>query len=425
MGEPDDETDEHAHTFTPSGTLARNPFGLAGNPGTATATSRALGASGDGAPSRRFAALQAQVELNRQLWSASNSGPPDLGPYGPAAVRWFRWRAGQVMLGPLGDLVDQLAEVYPGEPLDSLFEQAAPTLDIYEELLDSATFLVDPGTTFDLLAAPPPGLDVLEDLRLPHRRQLVLCGAPFVLGPDSGWWDPALATGYVREVMSLAGTKDEPAQEAVLPPTLAIHTDGCVLYGVLLRADDGHVQDEIEWLVAQRTSPSSPFLLQGSLALAEMRPLVDNLAAAAAWGRWTAPDDLDDPAGELGALDGPARRRAMNKGAFRRRMSRSKHGVHTLRPRDTDDGPRTTGDGTARRSPAAHTRRGYWRAQRYARRDHMGQVVGDVHGAHGKDWTYRAVFIAPTFVGSGPSPSDARRVYVVPSPAPPDEQHPG
>jgi hypothetical protein len=186
------------------------------------------------------------------------------------------------------------------------------------------------------------------------------------------------------------------------------------LSGLVLLADqDGHLRDDVIWLVAANPRPYEPWpasldrirgLVRGYRSAATLAPLVTNVAAAVAWAVWRESPPMPD-------LPGHATLRQFRK-AFKRNSVRVRErqgafvGVRTLDvARNAARSPSSDRDrdGPGRASPIPHMRSGHFRNVRVGPR---------------ADFHYEPRWIPPTWVRGDLEAVDQRIVVRrIPSPA--------
>lgn len=361
------------------------------------------------------------VRRDDGVWSAVRQTHPNEHRFVPMDVLWVRSRYADWSLRSFDNTIDEMSERLQRTynicrhqiPLAAVAQHLGTYLDGPCELYNAVPYLIDPDTTFDVMSSVPPDLDVLADLRLPHRSVLVLLGAPFVLDADCGWWDPDWVDQFNRDHADhqhhtgcrKCGEHMDPSDQDVV---VGIFKHGCTVHGVVLHAGpDGILDDKITWLVTSRGRHSP---LPGRRSQAQMRSLIDNLAAAVAWGKWDPPPPRAAGLPNVFDSENLSRddRKTLKKSAVKKAMRNDRYGVHVIMPRrewaDTDNGDDEP-SGPQRKTPRAHARRGHWRRQR----------VGGRQGEQGIDWHYEARWIHPVFVGGRPT-NDRTVIYRVPSP---------
>jgi hypothetical protein len=331
---------------------------------------------------------------DEQLRTASGRwqpGHPDPQEFVPGDVAAVRVGAGKAILlsgwraDPHGHRLRVLFE------LPDLAAQQLKVLDLLD-LTAAVAYFLPTAAALGVLASHPPDPQLLDQLRLPFQRVLVLFGADLELDPDVYRW-PA----------------DFPWQQ--LPPhsiTYQLIHRGGYVSGMVLLADPHHrLRDDLLWVVAANPDPTLPWpanldrvrgVIRGWRSAAQLAPLVTNLAAAIAWGAWQPPTMLlqlpDDPTSRQW-------RKAVKRGVFRRREPRGDAvGVHVLDLARTtthpQQAPTAPDPNTAptRTSPIPHLRRGHFRKVRIGPRG---------------DWHYQIRWIAPTLV-RGDQPATQRLV---------------
>jgi hypothetical protein len=259
-----------------------------------------------------------------------------------------------------------------------------------------------------VLASHPPHPDLHQDLRLPFERILVLFGADLELDQTSFSW-PAT---FPFDQLESFGTLNDMVRR------------GGYLTGMVLLADDhGRLRDDLIWILAANPDPREPWpanldrvrgLLRGWRSAATLAPLVDNVAAAVAWGTWQQPPPAPD-------LPADPRNRQFRK-ALKRNSVRVRErqgallGVHVLDlGRTIDqahrDSPAAPPQRPSRASPIPHLRSGHFRRVRVGPRD---------------SFRYEPRWIPPVWV-QGDADKAAQRLVVrrVPPPAAWEQPRPG
>lgn len=312
----------------------------------------------------------------------------------------------------------------------------APTLHLPRELLErvpadhllnawigmyATPFFMDDTLSAAVLASQAPSPQLLSDLRLPVPHALVVLGAAFEVGPDSGWWGPEdidAAQASDELLHRMLDDLDLPPQEGLLDMyrsqlTTMFLTQGGAIRGVVFSADDnGFLHDHVIWLIeADRDHPdgAAAGIVVGTISGSTLAPLLHNLASIVAWGPWQAPKALSpvpDDAGDLAA--------AAKKGWLRKAARHPENlGVHVI-DRDRTQARAGTGEDTGR-SLRPHLRCGHWRSVRVATRDPHGRIVGSTAGTAGVDWHYEGRWVPPVVVNAHRDTPLGERVYRLPS----------
>lgn len=261
-----------------------------------------------------------------------------------------------------------------------------------------------------IMASHPPDAELRAELRMPYPAVAVFFGAEFTVPPELRGGEEVLLQRHRRgpniaEVIAGQTPLEGRAPEHIRFPTLAAYRgEDLAVVGVLLTVDDEACLGDLVAFVLSRPHPGGGrfSVVEALLSQSRLRPLVENLAAAVAWGDWQPPaPSLDLPSD----ADSAAFRSAVNRGAFRRQEPRGVFGGIRVLDAPKMFQPRTdhAGDGPGRHSPATHLRRGHWRRQRVGPRD---------------GWRYEPRFIAPVVVNPGSGRSDRVTVYRLPVPPP-------
>ena len=295
----------------------------------------------------------------------------------------------------------------PQQPPDSVREDA-----LLELIYGAVPYFLPAAAAHGIMASHPPDAELRAELRLPYPAVAVFFGAEFTVPPELRGGEEVLLQRHRRgpniaEVIAGQTPWDGRAPEHIRFPTLAAYRgEELAVVGVVLTADDEARLGDLVALVLSRPHPADGrfSLVEALLSRSRLRPLMENLAAAVAWGDWQPPaPGLDLPSDP----DSAAFRGAVNRGAFRRQEPRGVFGGIRVLDAPKMFQPRTdhAGEGTGRNSPATHLRRGHWRRQRVGPRD---------------GWRYEPRFIAPVVVNPGSGRSDRVTVYRLPVPPPDD-----
>jgi len=367
-------------------------------------TARRFAEVTDAAVRQAFRRL-ARDEHLRQAGGRWIPGRPDPHDFVPGDIAAIRVGAGKpILISGWRTLPGQGSVRIELERRD-LLRHPMKALDLVE--LTSAVPYFIPTTTAALgvLASRPPDQQLLQDLRLPFNRVLVVFGSDLELDPSAYRWPSSYPYQRLRRHTI----------------TYQVIDRGGYVSGMVLLADhDGRLRDDLLWIIAANPDPTLPppanldrirGVLRGWRSAATLAPLVTNIAAAVAWGAWqppTAPLPLpDDPTSKQW-------RKAIKRGAFRRREPRgdavSVHVIDLARTATRARSPQEPGQATAtpgRASPIPHLRGGHFRRVRVGPRD---------------DWRYQVRWIAPTLV-RGDQPSTERLVVRRLPPPPARTQH--
>jgi hypothetical protein len=350
----------------------------------------------------------AQLVRAARRWGGRPLTPPVSGRFVPGDVAAMRHAV----------LTDELARraqgrmerIAAGEKIGMLEERAVGLDSCARVWLHEATpYFVDLATLVGLVDCEIPTGDDLDELRLPGRSVAIYFGGDVAVPMALIEADRSLELLAVRhdsgnlQHPDWSSADDRPAT-TVANPTIAIGRDRPVrVSGVVLHGDDdGRLDDLVMWLTAVPDHVDAPrSLIYGWLSRSMLRHVAVNLAAAAAWGQWTAPTlgaGLDD------TIDTPQFRKAVRTSRFRRHEpAGGAVGVRVLDARRTmQPSAGTAGEGGTHASPVTHRRRRHWRRQRVGPRD---------------DWRYERRLIAPTIVNPGHQPVDnPLTVYRLPPP---------
>lgn len=290
-------------------------------------------------------------------------------------------------------------------PPDSVREDA-----LLEVIYGAVPYFLPAAAAHGIMASHPPDAELRADLRLPYPAVAVFFGAEFAIPPELRGGEEVLLQRHrggpnIAEVIAGQAPWDGRAPEHIRFPTLAAYRgQELAIVGVLLTADDeARLGDLVAFVVSQPRPAEGRFsVVEALLSRSRLRPLIENLAAAVAWGDWQPPTPgLDLPP----EADSAAFRAAVNRGAFRRQEPRGVFGgIRVLdAPKMFERRAEHAHEGPGRQSPATHLRRGHWRRQRVGPRD---------------GWRYEPRFIAPIVVNPGAGTSDRVTVYRLPVPPP-------
>ena len=349
----------------------------------------------------------ASLQANSGRW---NPGRPDPDPFVPGDVAAIRAVASDsIVMGvgaislerartlhlrskPSGDLdlvsdrEGLLVQLDPGRLLDQPFATSL-LVDLYH----AVPYFIPTTAAAAVLASRPPSTSLQQELRVPFERTLVLFGTDLELEPASFPWPEQFPYqeldrfGVVGELIARGG-----------------HLSGLVL----IADDDGHLRDDVIWVVAANPRPHDPWpasldrirgLVRGFRSAATLAPLVTNVAAAVAWAVWRDPP----PTPDLPSDPTPRQlRKALKHNSVRvRERQGALVGVRMLDlARNAARGPRTEREdpSTRRASPIPHMRSGHFRNVRVGPRN---------------DFHYEPRWIPPTWV-RGDLDSNDQRVVV-------------
>jgi len=329
-----------------------------------------------------------------------------VGPFVPGDVLRLRVLAGTWLL----KLRKPTVRYEYGQP-----EAVPPPYDPEREdamlglLYGAMPYFLPASAAYGIMASQPPDAELLAELRLPYPAVAVFFAAEFGVPAELQGGEEILRSRERRGptlAQALAGEapRANQAPAYIRFPTLsAARGEDAAVAGVVLTATDGGELGDLVIFVLSKPRPGDArfSVVEGQLRRSRLRPLVENLAAAVAWGDW------QPPAGgfELPPdADSSEFRRATRRGAFRRQEPRGVFGgVRVLdapkmfRQRAENEAE----EPGARHSPTTHLRRGHWRRQRVGPRD---------------SWRYEPRFIAPVVVNPGAGRSDEVKVYRLPIP---------
>jgi len=357
-------------------------------------------------------AMLRDMALTDHRWRAGERRQS--GPFVPGDVLRLRVLAGTWLL-KLRDPQQRdsmLSTEYSGpgaipEPYEPEREDAMLRL-----LYGAMPYFLPASAAYGIMASQPPEVELLAELRLPYPAVAVFFAAEFDVPPELQGGEEILRSrerGGPTLAQALAGEApwENQAPTFIRFPTLsAMRGEAMAVVGVVLTStESGELGDLVLFVLSKPRPGGARFsVVEGLLRRSRLRPLVENLAAAVAWGDWKPPaGGFELPADS----DSSAFRRAINRGAFRRQEP---HGVFggirvldapkMFRPRAESEAE----ESGVRPSPATHLRRGHWRRQRVGPRD---------------SWRYEPRFIAPVVVNPGAGRSDGVKVYRLPLPGGP------
>jgi hypothetical protein len=280
---------------------------------------------------------------------------------------------------------------------DRLVEQPI-VASLLVEVYGAVPYFIPTTAAAAVLASRPPSHTLQQELRVPFERTLVLFGTDLEIDPEAFPWPDR----FRRDQLDRFGVVGELVDR------------GGHLSGLVLLADqDGHLRDDVIWLVAANPRPYEPWpasldrirgLVRGYRSAASLAPLVTNVAAAVAWAAWRQPPPPPDL-----PVDATARqlRKAFKRNSVRVRERQGAFvGVRMLDvARNAARSPGTERDhaGLGRASPIPHMRSGHFRNVRVGPR---------------RDFHYEPRWIPPTWVRGDLEAVDQRLVVRrIPSPA--------
>jgi hypothetical protein len=317
--------------------------------------------------------------------------------YFPGDVVAIRARAARVALRRV---FQQPETVF--NPDDRTVDDLLWTMTMARLLYGAVPYFLPAATAHGIMASVPPDPALAAEIRLPYPAVAVFFGSDLEIPAELIGGEEAL--DHRRPVDALSEDLRLNLPSVIRPAVIAIRQDHPVALSavVLAAGEEGVVSDFALFIV--RTPESRVYghsFAEALLSRSRLAPLVSNLAASIAWGGWTPPHDLL----ELPDVDSREFRKAINRGAFRRREPRGAvAGVHVLEaPRPA---PRPTAKAgpshqAEHASPATHLRRGHWRRQRIGPRS---------------NWQYDVRWVRPTLVNPEGTTRTGVRVYRLPIP---------
>ncbi len=307
---------------------------------------------------RRDAAL---MRAGRR-WMPGHAEPEVFVPGDIAAIRWNLC----TYLATVSQALDDVERLYP-KLRNLLLSTDLQIGYLLLDLIHAVPYFLPTDMALGVLGSRPPDQPMLEELRLPFERVLVLFGADLKLDPNLHLWPAGRSANWQAEAI-LTG--------------LACGR-GYVTGMVLLADGEGHPREDLLWLVAvdvdaetdadPTSSPASELpssgvrirtALRGWRGAADLAPLIDNVAASVAWGAWAQPQPVPDLPDDPGTRQW---RKTVKRGQFRRReRAGGAVGVHVLDVKQTLSRAQharqaTLEHGERRASPVTHLRRGHWR----------------------------------------------------------------
>jgi len=282
---------------------------------------------------------------------------------------------------------------------------AAPALGRIDKLYSATVFYLPSADAEPLLSTFRPDATIVAGVKLPPGANLVMLSHPMWFSAGSGWWDPAAAEAFEavdRELKESWGLDDQPYEIG------DFYTSGGALAGVLLFADDdGHLTDDVAWIVShigneQAGTLSGPTLEIGSLAEAGFAPIAENLACALAFGDWVTPGTEPETPPDVSTRAG---RRAWTTSSTMRRARRGDFttvNVIDMHRRHRRISPERSEQ--RQRTVSAHLRRPHWRWVWYGPKTVPAERE------------QRPVWIAATLVAGAETADDRQRVYRLPEP---------
>jgi hypothetical protein len=331
-------------------------------------------------------------------------GKPDPDLYKPgdiSALRSIPTLSSALSLVSLGKPVPMVEE---RERFTFIRVNSLPVLLIY---MAKPYFL--PAEAVDAVArtdAPPP--EMVSEVRLPFDAVLVVFGADMRLS-NPLWPDMKDFTGppSFANLLNADVPKDLDPGSWQKNIVHAAYDRGGTLNGVVLMAGPNGrgLADEIVWLLSAEPSSERPtpydldrqrgcVIAKRSLCL--MAPFVDALAVMLDAAAWLPP--APEPPG-IGSPWSERWVRSLRRAKAQRALERGAGtGARVIDMRRTRAEAAKHAGAPTGRTLAPHARRGHFRRARVAVRDASGHIVGNVHGAQGKDWSYRTVWVPPVFI---------------------------
>lgn len=333
-------------------------------------------------------------------WSGSPLTPPQTGRFVPGDIAAIRWA---VAIGDIaGRAAARLERLDAGDPIDETGHQ----LDAIARwwLYQATPYFVDVTTLVGLVDCELPSAVDMDELVMPASSVAVFFGGdvdvPAGLVDDDASFDELAERFSAEQRQHPEWVSSDGIRSGTLSPAVRAVARGhrVQVCGVVLHADDdGHLDDLVLWLTVAPGERRPRGALYGWLSRSTLRYVAVNLAAAVAWGQWTAPS-LD---GTETTLSPPTLTRDLVRSSrFRRREPYGGAvGVRVLDARRTIS--RASADGGTHASPITHRRRRHWRRQRVGPRD---------------EWRYERRLIAPIIVNPGGQLDQRLTVYRLPPP---------
>ncbi len=335
---------------------------------------------------------------------ASGRWSPDLQPrrreFVPGDVCGVRAAACQ------GSLVsaERVQRDVHGPASDQTNRRAERELVLGAWLYEAVPFFLPVTSAITIAGSYPPDDTLLDELRLPYPRLGVYFGADLTIparlrGHDGQLAEVARAADALDRSGPLTVRADEFPPFAVCSSQLELmRGHELCLSGLVFHADaEGRLADVVSWLTVAPDAAEQPRrITPGLLSRSTLRPVALNLAAAAAWGDWQPPGEIDLPDDP----DSRMFRRELRRSAFRRREpTGAAIGVRVIDARRRERRTSRHAPGT-HASPVTHHRRGHWRRQRVGPRD---------------AWHYERRHVPPVIVNPGHE-SGIVTVYRLPDP---------
>lgn len=337
-------------------------------------------------------------------WAGDPLSPQNVA-YVPGDVCGLRASAFQGAFSNLAQVVDDPGtELGPDDGRDVGWEVAYAAV-----MYGAVPYFVPTMSLLGIAGSEPPTADLFVDIALPFARVAVMFGADLALPPTLiGGEEVLRVRAPTHDRLRDEGPAEVPAH---LVAPVRLHAALLGRYrnqpvwvaGVVIAAgpDGRGLDDLVMWLTVTETHDGlvTRRVDPGSLSASHLAPIVHNIAAAVAWGRWRQPQQALELPDDVASKDfGDALRR----GQFRRREpSGAAAGVHVIdvappRAASSDHGP------SSHASPVTHLRRGHSRRQRVGRRD---------------DWRYETRWISPVLVNPSYAPGPGGlTVYRLPDP---------
>jgi hypothetical protein len=242
-------------------------------------------------------------------WVIGRPDPIDFVPGDIAAIR--KIVGGTTILKDT--LLARIERAWPSTGAEvALTKAAADTMLI--ELTTAVPYFIPAAASGAVLGSQPPAPALLDRLRLPFPRVLIVFGTDLELDPAWYSWPESLRHATTATTFDLVH---------------GILTRGGYLTGMVLLADHhGRLRDDLIWIVAANPDPTLPppasldrvrGMLRGWQTAATLTPIVHTVAAAVAWGGWQAPPPAPHLPGDLTARQW---RKAAKRNAFRARERR-------------------------------------------------------------------------------------------------------
>ena len=188
-----------------------------------------------------------------------------------------------------------------GKASDQTHRRGERELVLGAWLYDAVPFFLPVTSAITIAGSYPPDDTLLDELWLPYPRLGVYFGADLTIptglrGHDGQLGEVARAADALDRSGPLTVRADEFPPFSVCSSQLELMRGHELrLSGVVFHADaDGRLADVVAWLTVAPDAAEQPRrITPGLLSRSTLRPVALNLAAAAAWGDWQPPGEID------------------------------------------------------------------------------------------------------------------------------------